>query len=161
MRSFRFPAVLLAAALAAGCAQDAPTSPASPQDAQFARSAANCENVRGTVSGNAFHMWGLTFSGDLSGPGTLMAAPQLNPRGEGAIHLATLHAIDTADGMIFTTDQGVLAPVAPPVYRLINRYSISGGTGSYAGATGFVHVNALVNLATGELEGQYHGRICH
>jgi hypothetical protein len=161
MRSFSLSALLLSATLAAGCAQDAPTVPAADsQSTLFARSAANCENVRGTLSGNAFVPWGLTFDGDITGPGTLTAAPELDPRGNGAIHLATLHAIDTGDGMIFTTDQGVLAPVSPPVYRLINRYTISGGTDNYEGAAGFMHINALIDISTGDLEGTYHGRVC-
>jgi hypothetical protein len=162
MRRLILPGLLIAIA-AAGAPVTAYTAAPSQGagGALLSRSAANCENVRGTLSGNAFVVWGLTFEGDIGGPGTLLAAPDLNPRGRGAIHLATLHAIDTEDGMIFSADQGVLAPVAPPVYRLINRYTIAGGTDGHENAAGFLHVNVLVSLATGELEGTYHGQICH
>jgi hypothetical protein len=161
MRTFILPGLLLAIAAAGAPVAGITSTPSrDAEGALLSRSAASCENVRGTLSGNAFVIWGLTFDGDIGGPGTLLAEPALNPRGRGAIHLATLHAIDTGDGMIFTADQGVLAPVAPPVYRLVNRYNIAGGTGGYEDATGFMHVNALVSLATGELEGTYHGRIC-
>jgi hypothetical protein len=162
MRTFLLSTAFLTAVLATGCAGDGPVQPADTRDVAASPSlaGATCENVRGTLAGNAFEPWGLTYAGNLAGPGTLLAAPQLDPRGGGAIHIATMHGIQTADGLITTTDQGVLAPVDAPVYRLINRYTISGGTEGYEGATGFVRVNALVNLATGELEGEYHGRVC-
>jgi hypothetical protein len=160
MRRFLLPTVFFAA-IAAGCAKDGPSQPASAADgALLSGSAAQCQNVRGTLSGNVFVLWGIVFEGDISGPGTLTAAPQLDPRGRGAIHLATLHAIDTGEGIIFTTDQGVLAPVSPPVFRLNNRYSISGGTEDYEDASGFMHINAQLNIATGVIDGQYHGRVC-
>jgi hypothetical protein len=162
MRSLRLTTLFLTATLATGCTGDGPVQPidTSALVGSYSLSGANCENVRGTLAGNAFEIWGLSFEGDLSGPGTLLAEPHLDPRGSGAIHLATMHGIATADGLITTTDQGVLAPVDPPVYRLINRYTISGGTESYEDATGFVRVNALVNVITGETEGEYHGRVC-
>jgi hypothetical protein len=159
MRMPRLPIVALVFTSLTACSPDAKTPVLGPSDALQQRGAA-CANVQGTVSGNAFEIWGLHFAGDLAGPGTLLAAPELNPRGGGAIHVATLHAISTTSGVIFTEDKGVLAPVAPPVYRLINRYTVTGGTDAYEGATGSIHVNALVDLSTGELNGRYHGQLC-
>lgn len=164
MRQLSTPALLLVVAFAAGCAQDTPTAPAemiTPEAAALsARSAASCENVRGDIEGNFAVPDGFT----LQGLGTaLVAVVRLDfkgAKGQGAIHSVVMHRINTARGTITTSDEGVLAPVDPPLYRLNHRWTITGGTGDFEGASGFLHPHALINLATGDIEGFFHGRIC-
>lgn len=81
-------------------------------------------------------------------------------KGQGAIHSVVLHRITTPWGTIKTSDEGVLAPVDPPLYRLNHRWTITGGTGDFESASGSVHPHALINLATGDINGFFHGRIC-
>jgi hypothetical protein len=152
------------AALAAACAQDAPTAPAavtaSDAAAFVSRSAHQCQNVRGEAGGNAFVPGGLTFSSLGSGTAEIQRLDPKGADGQGAIHLVTMHYIYTPEGTIYTSDRGILSPVSPPRYLLNNRYTIIGGTDQYEGASGFLHIHAMVSLAAGSVDGTYHGRIC-
>jgi hypothetical protein len=162
MKTFRIIPVVATMVLAAACSQDAPTAPTllASADALNHRSAHTCQNVRGEAGGNAFVPGGLTFSNLGSGSADILGLMPKGSSGQGAIHLLTMHTIHTAEGDIYTTDQGILSPVDPPRYLLNNRYAIAGGTGIYEGASGFVHINATVSLAAGSVDGTYHGRIC-
>lgn len=164
MRQLSTPALLLVVAFAAGCAQDTPTAPTgmlTPQAAALsARSAANCENVRGDIEGNFAAPGGFTLQGLGTALVTVVGIDAKGAKGQGAIHSVTMHQIDTPWGTIMTSDEGVLAPIDPPLYRLNHRWTITGGTGDFEGASGFLHPHALINLATGAIEGFFHGRIC-
>jgi len=162
MNRLKLVPVVAMAVLAAACSQDAPTAPTqlTAADALNHRSAQSCENVRGEAGGNAFVPGGLTFSSLGSGSADILGLMPKGSRGQGAIHLLTMHYIYTPEGTIYTTDRGILSPVDPPRYLLNNRYTITGGTGIYEGASGFLHINAMVSLAVGSVDGTYHGRIC-
>lgn len=47
----------------------------------------------------------------------------------------------------------------PGVNRIVEQYTITGGTGRFAGATGSFTVERLVTLATGESSGTFDGNI--
>ncbi|CAN5849662.1 hypothetical protein BH23GEM6_BH23GEM6_27370 [soil metagenome] len=162
MNRFKFFPIIAVSIFAAACSQGAPTAPAqmTAVEALTSRSAHNCENVRGEAGGNAFVPGGLTFSGFGSGTAQILGLMPKGSGGRGAIHLLTMHYINTSQGTIFTTDRGLLSPVDPPRYLLNNRYEIVGGTGIYEEASGFLHINAMVSLAVGSVDGTYHGRIC-
>jgi hypothetical protein len=119
---------------------------------------ANCLDVTGALQlepdGSAI------VTGDLAG---ILYGEILDVRvsGDGALHLVAAHHWVTARGDLFTmSDEVVLAPVAPPLYHVNNRMTVVGGTGEFTGATGGIHVQGLLNLATGEDARIYHGRIC-
>lgn len=164
MRQLSTPALLLVVALAAGCGQEAPTAPTgmlAPGAAPvWARSAATCENVRGAIEGNFAALGGFTLQGLGLASVTVVHLDVKGARGQGAIHSVVMHGISTPRGTITTADEGVLAPVDAPLYRLNHRWTITGGTGDFKGASGFLHPHADINLATGHIEGFYHGRIC-
>jgi hypothetical protein len=163
MRTLSTPPLLLVIAFAAGCAQDTPTAPTgilTPEVAVLsAGSAANCENVRGLIEGNFAVPDGFTLQG-LGTAVVTVVELDVKGKGRGAIHSVVMHRINTPWGTILTSDEGVLAPIDPPLYRLNHRWTITGGTGDFEGASGFLHPHALINLATGEIEGRFHGRIC-
>jgi len=54
----------------------------------------------------------------------------------------------------------VAAPINPPAeYSINNQVDITGGTGRLAGASGFLRTHGTVNLQTGVVSVDYHGRI--
>ncbi|HEY8427644.1 MAG TPA: hypothetical protein VIL20_04685 [Sandaracinaceae bacterium] len=147
----------------AACASDSPVQPEHQLLAN--RSAASCTNVQGTLVGTVLGISEL--AGDLVGQVWAYQAPIAVLRGQ-AIHLNTFHHFDLGNGDWFETeDAGVQAPVAPPVYRLNNRYTIVRGEGAYANASGFIHVHGtLVFDFTGQhpdhgkIDARYNGRVC-
>jgi hypothetical protein len=165
--TYRLAATAVLGLVAAACTSDSPVQPERRSEHQlFAnRSAAFCTNVQGTLVGTALGISEL--SGDLVGQVWAYQAPIAQIRGQ-AIHLNTFHHFDLGNGDWFQTeDAGVQAPVAPPVYRLNNRYTIVRGEGAYANASGFIHVNGtLVFDFTGQhpdhgkIDARYHGRVC-
>lgn len=164
MRQLTTPALLLIVTFAPGCAQDTPTAPrAMPTPAAtaiWARSAANCENVRGAIEGNFAGPDGFALQGLGMAVVSVVALDVKGAKAQGAIHSVVMHRISTPRGTIVTSDEGVLAPIDPPFYRLNHRWTISGGTGDFEGASGFLHPHARINLASGEIEGFFHGRVC-
>ena len=67
----------------------------------------------------------------------------------------------TADGdSLFAEGSGVGVPTETPgVNRIMEEYTITGGTGRFAGATGSFTVERLINLATGVTDGTIEGKI--
>ena len=100
-----------------------------------------------------------TFTGE---PGGTFVACVTNQRenGSGALVFDLTHTYTAANGDTFTTtDHVVAAPINPPIYRINNSATITGGTGTYEGASGFIHDQGTLNLATGVVSVDYHGRI--
>jgi hypothetical protein len=164
MRQSSTSALLLVSAFIAGCAQDTPTAitgrVAPEAAASSAQSAATCENVRGDIAGNFTEQDGFMMTGLGAAAVTVVSLDSKGNKAQGAIHSVVMHRISTSQGTIMTSDEGVLAPIAPPVYRLNHRWRITGGTGDFEGSTGFLHPHASIDLATGDITGFYHGRIC-
>jgi len=167
----RNPCRLVAAALlglaAAACTSDSPVQPHHRSEHQLHanRSAARCTNVQGTLVGTVLGISEL--SGDLVGQVWAYQARVAVMRGQ-AIHLNTFHHFDLGNGDWFQSeDSGVQAPVAPPVYRLNNRYTIVRGEGAYANASGFIQVHGTLvfdfkgqHPDHGKIDARYHGSVC-
>ncbi|MFO7262103.1 MAG: hypothetical protein DIU52_013180 [bacterium] len=163
----RLVAIAVLGLFAAACASDSPVQPHHRSEHQLLanRSAARCTNVQGTPVGTVLGVSEL--SGDLVGQVWAYQAPVAMIRGQ-AIHLQTFHHFDLGNGDWFQTeDSGVQAPVAPPVYRLNNRYTIVRGEGAYANASGFIQVHGTLvfdfkgqHPDHGKIDARYHGSVC-
>jgi hypothetical protein len=163
------PAGLLAvvatcvAAAAAGCTTDASTAIEAGAFAADRGVQSGCSNLSGTdIAQFTSPTTGVgTFTGDISGTGDAIV-DELRPNGDGALHLVAHGTITTTSGdQIFETKiDAVLAPVDPPSYRGNGTFTLSGGTGIYANASGVLNVHGDVNLGTGASNLLYNGRVC-
>jgi hypothetical protein len=153
--------------LAAACSADAPTAvqrqPATSVTAS--RAAADCENVSTTAevyftsptTGTG------TIAGDLNGEISVVVGEggPSGADGHGALHYSLAHTITTADGTIFTQDEGAFGAIgAPSLYKANVRYTIVGGTGAYAGATGMLRSHGFVDFGAGRISLRIAGRVC-
>jgi hypothetical protein len=78
----------------------------------------------------------------------------VTPSGNGALHVMLSHTFDLGTLVFTTQDQLVLAPIAPPLYRVNNSLTI------VSGASGFLRTHGTVNFATGEVNLRFNGLIC-
>jgi hypothetical protein len=126
------------------------------------------QNISGHISGqiigpNAACNGALTEIGTFTGqPGGTFVACVTNmlQRGDGALVFDLVHTYTTEAGDTFnTTDHVVAGPINPPVYRINNLANITGGTGLYEGAFGFIHDEGTLDFAAGVVSVDYHGRI--
>jgi len=98
---------------------------------------AKCRQVSGTIAANLTS--GSTAQGTVTGGllGSVTASFSTTPQANGSIALSLHHVFVTETGDTLTTeDTGLLVPVpeAPGVYRMTVQYTITGGTGKFAGA---------------------------
>ena len=83
------------------------------------------------------------------------------------INLPTRHSMGAAtftaaNGDTLTaTVEGQATPASPGVLSIVEVYSITGGTGRFAGATGTFTLESIVNQATGVSSGTFSGAIDH
>jgi len=156
MRSFRIPAVLLAAVLAAGCAQDAPTA-TEPGAPSLSRSPQSCQNFTLDLEGwfDSPTTGQGTFTGDMEGTMAFQIT-EAEQASAGATFLRFEHTFTTANGSFSTSDIGVLTPSG----QFNERMTIVGGTGIFAGASGRITSHGYIDMATGTGEVTYRGRIC-
>jgi hypothetical protein len=121
-----------------------------------------CINVSGTIVGSFTSK--TTVAGTVSGglAGTVSAVIlDIQASGDGALHVQMQHTFNTIGGSeLRTMDQAVLSPTAPPEYRMDTLYTITGGTGKFVNATGFLHNHGDINLSTGAVSLRYDGVIC-
>jgi hypothetical protein len=174
------PATLL---LLAACRPDAPIAPELPRmdvtaNGHAAVPAARCFNVRGAVTaafvassvlhpvdGDPAMIEGQT-SGDVVSDAyawvDFLSHQPADPSWSGAIQIRMRHLyVDPAKSWsVWTEDEGVLAPVGPGVYRFNNRLEVAGGSGAFAGATGWLRSHGTVDFAANEIVLEYHGRLC-
>jgi hypothetical protein len=179
MRSFIVPGVLLLVAGLAACSQDAPTAVPSALETQLNRSAAQCQNLRGTVearfltpeeqaqlppyaieAGIPADIGGTLFDDSGNAIGEAYAwIDALEQPGGGAVQIEMRHRYVIDGSQLDTQDRGVLAPIAPPLYRFNNRLEVTGGTGAFATASGFIRAHGTVVIG-GDIELRYQARIC-
>jgi hypothetical protein len=179
MRSSIIPGVLWLVAGLAGCSPDVPTSVPNPAQVQLSRSAAQCDNLGGTVEAHFLtpteqaslpsyavvqdtpaDIGGTLFDGEGHAIGEAFAwIVALAQPGRGALQIEMRHRYVLNGSQLDTQDRGVLSPLDPPLYRFNNRLEVTGGTGAFAGATGFIRAHGTVVIG-GDIELRYHGRLC-
>ena len=107
--------------------------------------------LHGNGSGNATKLGDFTLhfegivSNDANGVGTAVEAE----------HLTLVNG-----DILFATGRGLGSPSSTPgVNKLVEEFTITGGTGQFEGATGVYTVERLVDLATGVSTGTIAGNI--
>ena len=132
----------------------------------------NCQQINGHIAGQvigpsllcngALTEIGTFTDSDGNTLGTFVAcATGLEQEGNGAQKLQLVHTYTTNGGDTFTTsDDIVLSPIDPPVYGVNNRAIVTGGTGIYQDAFGFIMDHGTFSFQTGVVSVDYHGRIC-
>ena len=137
-----------------------------------AQSNRNCQHISGHIAGQIIGPSSLcngalteigTFT-DSSGNtlGTFVACETgFQQEGNGAIKLQLVHTYTTNSGDTFTTsDSIVLSPVDPPIYRVENRALVTGGTGVFQDAFGFIVDKGTFDMQTGVVSVDFRGQIC-
>jgi len=132
-----------------------------------ARADGGCRQVSGSISANLVTnpnvSTGLvlgTVTGDLAGA-TMATFTQ--SAGTGGVIDLVLHHNDVtfSRDTLSTNDTGTLTPISlPTIYRLSVNYTITGGTGKFAGATGHLENHGEADLITGLLTLTYSGEVC-
>ncbi len=108
--------------------------------------------VDGRGSGNATHLGKYTV--------TYHAEPTLTPDGGGSSTGDTIHFIAANGDTLDATGNGVGVPTGEPgVNKVTQVYTITGGTGRFAGATGTFTMVRLANGPTGVTSGTFDGTI--
>jgi hypothetical protein len=159
-------AALLAAVLCAGCSQ--PTSPISPTGAGLGSLSVSAQPTpfKGLLEGTAtvtpltppMASVVITASGNATKLGQFtLQVPHL-------VNFATRIGIGTytftaANGDRLTADFTGQAEGTPPNISIVERATITGGTGRFEGATGSFTVERLFNQATGITTGSFDGVI--
>jgi hypothetical protein len=131
-----------------------------------------CQRISGHIAGQVIGLSPLC-SGALTEIGTftdsdgntlgefVACATGLEQEGNGAQKLQLTHTYTTNAVDAFTTsDDIVLSPIDPPVYGVNNRAIVTGGTGIYQDAFGFIEDHGTFSFQTGVVSVDYHGRIC-
>jgi hypothetical protein len=135
---------------------------------RVARADGSCHEVSGSISAsvvtNPHVSTGLalgTVTGNLAG--ATMATFTATPESNGNLNLVLHHnfVTDSRDSLT-TTDTGTLVPVPglPGVFRMSVNYTITGGTGRFANATGSLQNHGEADLNTGLLTLTYSGQVC-
>jgi hypothetical protein len=174
MRRIPVSTLLLVQALLA-CSGDSPTSVPDVQEPQFNRAATSCQNLRGTVEARFLTpaeqellpgtaagavIGGVLFDDEGQAIGEAYAwIDGLEPRGDGALHILMRHRYVIGGSILDTEDRGILAPISPPMYRFNNRLEVTGGTGAFTAASGFISAHGTVVIG-GEIELRYQARVC-
>lgn len=71
-----------------------------------------------------------------------------------------IHLTVSNGDILFATGTGVGAPTTTPgVNKIVEKYTVTGGTGQFTGASGNFSIERLVTLPTGVSSGTIEGRI--
>jgi hypothetical protein len=107
--------------------------------------------VHGSGSGNATLLGKFTVHYD--------GVVHNDAAGVGTATLAA-HLVAANGDSFFADGSGVGRPTATPgINKIVEVYTITGGTGRFAGASGSFIVERLINLATGVTSGTFEGNI--
>ena len=154
--------ILFAVSLAAAALLSAP--------AGSAAAAAKCKNVRGhvtsqTLTENCPSPIGLCASGQFYGAirgELLLVATSLTPTQDTPVTGVYMYTADdvikTKEGDIYTKDAGALNLAPGSTGDDVSIVTITGGTGTYSGATGRLRVSGTFSDAGGEFS--YEGELC-
>lgn len=124
---------------------------------------ADCISVHGTIVGHQISPTSFTgtVTGDLAGTAMGTNFQILSVSGDRTFHFIVDHILSTAQGNLYaSTVDGVLAPMAPPVYRVNEHNVVTGGTGAYAGATGNIDITGVFDFSSGQFSVSYDGEVC-
>jgi hypothetical protein len=124
---------------------------------------ADCASVQGTAAGQQTSptTFMSTMTGDLAGMLFGENFQVVKVSGGRTFHFVVDHILLTPQGELdFSAPEGVLSPMAPPVYLADEHNVITGGTGAYAGATGNIDIHGMIDFSTGLFSFAYHGQIC-
>lgn len=127
---------------------------------------AECHPVAGTIDaaiigGEPTNVLG-TVTGTLAGATRAVVNGQ-SQEDDGTIGLDLAHDFVTlAGGSLRTVDSAVWTPIPghDGLFHMATDYSIEGGTGTWAGATGSLRNAGIADTATGLLTLRYEGEIC-
>jgi hypothetical protein len=127
---------------------------------------AECRPVAGTIDaaiigGEPTSVLG-TVTGTLAGATRAVVTGQ-SQEDDGTIGLDLAHDFVTlAGGSLRTVDSAVWTPIPghDGLFHMATEYSIEGGTGTWAGATGSLRNAGIADTATGLLTLRYEGEIC-
>jgi hypothetical protein len=133
-----------------------------------ARADATCRQVSGSISANAITnpnvSTGLALGNVTGGlAGATMATFTVSAGSGGSLNLLLHHNFVTRSrDSLNTSDTGVLIPVPglANIYRMSVNYTITGGTGKFAGATGNLQNHGEADLQNGLLTLTYSGQVC-
>jgi hypothetical protein len=103
--------------------------------------------VNGTGSGNATHLGLFTVEYEVSVDLATGAGP------------AAAHFVSANGDSLFCEGNGQATEISPGVAMIVESYTITGGTGRFAGAAGAFTVERVVELATGVTSGGFKGNI--
>lgn len=127
---------------------------------------AECSPVAGTidatiVGGEPTNVLG-TVAGSLNGATRAVVTGQ-SQADDGTIRLDLAHDFVTRErGSLRTSDSAVWTPIPghDGVFHMVTDYSIEGGTGNWAGATGSLRNEGIADTVTGLVTLRYEGEIC-
>jgi hypothetical protein len=102
-------------------------------------------------SGNTTHLGRFTLS--------YQANIQLSPDGAGAAVVSARFVAANGDSLLAEGSGLSIPTTTPNINRIVERYTITGGTGRFAGANGSFTVERLLNQATGVTSGTINGAI--
>jgi hypothetical protein len=133
-----------------------------------ARADASCRHVSGSISANvvtnANVSTGLALGNVTGGlAGATMATFIVSAGSGGDLNLLLHHNFVTnSRDSLNTSDTGTLIPVPglANFYRMSVNYTITGGTGKFAGATGSLQNHGEADLTSGLLTLTYSGQVC-
>lgn len=127
---------------------------------------AGCQTVAGTidatvVGGDPVNVLG-NVRGDLAGATRAVLTGQ-SENGDGTLGLTLEHDFVThARGSLKTIDKAVWTPVPGKegVFHMATDYTIQGGSGAWAGATGKLMNEGIADTGTGLVTLRYEGEVC-
>ena len=132
------------------------------------RADGSCRQVSGSISANVITnpnvSTGLalgTVTGGLAG--ATMATFTVSAGSGGSLNLLLHHNFVTGSrDSLNTSDTGALIPVPglANIYRMSVNYTITGGAGKFAGATGNLQNHGEADLQSGLLTLTYSGQVC-
>jgi hypothetical protein len=102
-------------------------------------------------SGNATHLGRFTLNYHVT--------VQLSPDGSGIGSASARFVAANGDSLFADGSGQATVTDTPNVDRIVETYTITGGTGRFATASGSFRVERLVNLATGATSGMFDGNI--